>query len=73
MKEAGKNLVTVMIRKVMAMEARMILLAVMTKNLKSREAPCPQCQKRSAKMQQSEGNVVKFAEPEGDSLITIPP
>jgi hypothetical protein len=41
MKEAGKNLVMVMIREVMAMEARMILVAVMTKNLKSREAPFP--------------------------------
>jgi hypothetical protein len=38
MRETGKNLVTVM-REVMAMEARMILVAVMMKNLKSRIAP----------------------------------
>jgi hypothetical protein len=38
MKEAGKNLVTVM-REVIATEAKMTLVAMMTKNLKSREAP----------------------------------
>jgi hypothetical protein len=37
MREAGKNLVTVMMMEVMAMEARVILVAVMAKILKNRE------------------------------------